>query len=517
MAQKAMLFDSSRCTGCQACAAACGRVRGAALPAADMADAAGAAVADGYQRTADLDGDAVLAVTFHERVVEPHGLVWEIGRKSCVHCAAAPCAEVCPTGALACDGETGFVTVNNGRCVGCHLCALVCPADVLRHGSERGSVVKCDGCLGRVRADMSPFCVEACPFDALLWGEREEVIAQANERAAWLRERGFERACVLGIDEQGGHGVIQVLKYGAAGGAHEALASTGETSWIGAVKMAGPVSVGVLGAAGAGAVAALAIEMGKERRAHEGCKGSPIAVVPGLAPIEGERASSVGTAEVDAGRVPSDCASDDSHFEDEAYLDGDFTDEDAAREAEARRAREAAEREAAERGAAVLPRIVAATPAAAAAATAVESHLYPVAFDDDDLCGSEVAEVDEPGDTGEIPVIGEFDDTGEIPLVDELGDTGEIPIIGDCDEEDNGPSIDELSDTGELYNLADFQRLLAADIVAHHLAKEAAASPEVEGDEGNATDATDAADAADAAEKIDADEAVDTTETPADE
>lgn len=511
MAQKAMLFDSSRCTGCQACAAACGRVRGVALPAAGED---GMTLADSYQRSSDLDGDAVLAVTFHERVVEPHGLVWEIGRKSCVHCAAAPCAEVCPTGALVRDEETGLVSVNEGRCVGCHLCALGCPADVLRHGSERGSVVKCDGCPGRVRADMPPFCVEACPLDALVWGEREDVIAQANERVAQLRERGFEKACVLGIDEQGGHGVIQVLKYGAAGGAHEALASTGETPWIGVSKMAGPVSVGVLGAAGAAAVAALAMETSKERRAREAARGVPVAIIPGLAP----RDDGGWTSTADEGCASCEQAlvdyADDDVVEDDAYLDGDFTDEDAAREAEARKAREAAQREAAEREAAMLPRIVAATPAAAAAATAVERHLYPVAFDDDDLCDNEAAalpEVDELGDTGEIPVIGEFEDTGEIPLIDALSDTGEIPVVRELDEEDNGPSVDEQGDTGELYNLADFQRLLAADIVAHHLAKEAAASSEVEGDEGSATDA------ADAAEKFDADEAVDTTETPADE
>ncbi len=459
MAQKAILFDSSRCTGCQACAAACGKVRRTPLPgvpAADRGPHEGAAVADDYERTADLDGGAVLAVTFRERTVEGHGLVWEVGRKSCVHCASAPCAEVCPTGALARDEETGLVLAHSGRCVSCFLCSLACPVDVPRPGGAGGAVAKCDGCVGRVRGDLPPLCVEACPLDALAWGDREEMIAQANDRMGWLQERGYGRACVLGVSEQGGHGVIQVLKYGVDGGDHAPLASTGSEAWVDGVKMAGPVSVGVLGALGAAAVGALAWETAKEQRARAAAKVAPIGMVGGVA--------EEGSVDGFNGAVATE------GVEDAAYLDGAFTDEDVAREAEVRAAAEAREAEMQAR----MPRIVAATPAAAAAATAAERHLYPVAFDEDDGAdaGDDDAEavlpeVDELGDTGEIPliVVDELSDTGEIPVieVDELGDTGEIPVI------------DEKSDTGELYNLEDFQRLLAADIVAHHLAKEAVA------------------------------------------
>lgn len=514
MAQKAMLFDSSRCTGCQACAAACGAARRASLPDAETVGLEG----DSYQRVADLDGNAVLAVTFSERTVEPHGLVWEIGRKSCVHCTSAPCAEVCPTEALVRDEETGFVLANDGRCVSCHMCALACPADVLRHGSEGGSIVKCDGCVDRVRADAAPVCVQACPMDALVWGEREEIVLRANERAAQLQERGFEKACVLGIDEQGGHGVIQVLKYGVEGGAHELLASTGETPWIEGVKMAGPVSVGVLGVMAVGAVAALAVETRRQQRAHATAKGMPIAVVPGMVPAGDAFLAAAEAGWMEASDVSAAVA--EGRLEDEAYLDGDFTDEDAAREAAARKEREAAEREA-EQMAAAHPRIVAATPAAAAAATAAERHLYPVAFDEASAYGDDEAslpEVDELGDTGEIPIIDELGDTGEIPIVDELGDTGEIPVI------------DELSDTGELYNVEDFRRLLAADIVAHHLAKESASADEesagpeaidalegteeadVVADGGSESDEPDAGAAADADEAADVDEAIETDE-----
>ena len=103
---------------------------------------------------------------------------------------------------------------------------------------------------------------------ALAFDERDAVVSRANERAAALRERGWAAASVLGVSEQGGHHVVQVMKYGVGGSMHEALASTGEVEWLDAVKMAGPVSVGVLGLAAAGAVAGLAVESSRQRAAE---------------------------------------------------------------------------------------------------------------------------------------------------------------------------------------------------------------------------------------------------------
>lgn len=115
----------------------------------------------------------------------------------------------------------------------------------------------------------------ACPLawpparlDALAFDERDAIVSRANERAAALRERGWAAASVLGVSEQGGHRVVQVMKYGVGGSMHEALASTGEVEWLDAVKMAGPVSVGVLGLAAAGAVAGLAVESSRQRAAE---------------------------------------------------------------------------------------------------------------------------------------------------------------------------------------------------------------------------------------------------------
>lgn len=70
MADKAILFDSSRCSACQACVAACkGRFGlGAAVPSEDMAVSA-------FGRAAVLDEEAPLAVARFERTLADGGTV----------------------------------------------------------------------------------------------------------------------------------------------------------------------------------------------------------------------------------------------------------------------------------------------------------------------------------------------------------------------------------------------------------------------------------------------------------
>lgn len=144
MADKAILFDSSRCSACQACVAAC-KGRFGLGPASSSEDMAARA----FGRAAVLDEEAPLAVARFERTLADGGTVWEAARAGCVHCAEAPCAEVCPTGALAVSGETGFVTLDAERCVSCHLCAMVCPADAPAIGESAASCVCATGARPR--------------------------------------------------------------------------------------------------------------------------------------------------------------------------------------------------------------------------------------------------------------------------------------------------------------------------------------------------------------------------------
>lgn len=417
MAVKAILFDSSRCSACQACVAACKGRFGLAPSASDSSSENETARAFG--RAAVLDEEAPLAVARFERTLADGSTVWEAARAGCVHCAQAPCAEVCPTGAVAVNGETGFVALDAARCVSCHLCSMVCPAAAPRHRGERGEVLLCDGCAAEVSEGGVPACVAACPLDALAFDERDAIVSRANERAAALRERGWAAASVLGVSEQGGHRVVQVMKYGVGGSMHEALASTGEVEWLDAVKAAGPASVGVLGLAAAGAVAGLVSESRKQRTAEAEAAAASMATFNPL--LDNESVEGGEGADGDAREVV----------------------EESALQAALRRRNALRTKKGATPGAAAA--------AALAAVPVEEYHWYNAETTDDDE-----AEDVEPRLVSCGRARFGMKDYG---VADGWGED----FAGDADDADEILVVDELSDTGELYDVEEFNRLLAED------------------------------------------------------
>lgn len=458
MGEKAILFDGSRCTACQACVIACKRGRG--LPLAP--EPGNEPVADAYERLADLDGSSPVAIALTEREVAGGSLVWEVARRGCVRCAEAPCGQVCPTGALEIAEDGTLTGPATDRCVSCGLCAMVCPTGAPHSTDGMGPVRICDGCAAEVDAGGAPACVGACPADALFFGEREDVLARANDRAAVLRERGLQDASVLGVSEQGGHGVVQVLKYGVQGHVNEPFATAEELPWIAGAKLAGPVSVAVLAAGAVGAGIALAREANRARRERSEAMR---AVAASGAPVWEQLGDGLVLA-------PDAPGADNA----ESVLDA------ALRRRDALRAR-------------ALVASPAAAAVAAAAAMGEESHLVPVAFDDepipaasgfdaaDDLAGEDA--LGDGGGSGAVADASLADNSSAgIPAIE--GDTGEIPLV----EGDTGeiPCVDDASDTGELYDVEDFRRLLAADIVAHHLAKKASSEEEDGGDRAGGED-----------------------------
>ncbi len=83
----------------------------------------------------------------------------------CRHCDEAPCVTACLSGAMSKDPDTGVVTNDPERCVGCWTCILVCPFGAVRRDeTEKKAVGKCDLC-----PDLEvPACVANCPNEALL-------------------------------------------------------------------------------------------------------------------------------------------------------------------------------------------------------------------------------------------------------------------------------------------------------------------------------------------------------------
>lgn len=85
----------------------------------------------------------------------------------CRHCAEPTCVYACLTGALHRDPESGIVTIDEGKCIGCWTCLLACPYGALRQDSEQSRAFKCDLCPG----EEIPVCVANCPNEALVYIE----------------------------------------------------------------------------------------------------------------------------------------------------------------------------------------------------------------------------------------------------------------------------------------------------------------------------------------------------------
>jgi formate dehydrogenase iron-sulfur subunit len=133
-------------------------------------------------------------------------------RKACMHCLEPACVSACPVGALYKTDE-GPVLYHENRCIGCRYCMLACPFDVPTFQWDRGviegpEIKKCNFCIDRLSAGMQPACVHTCPTEALMFGERDELIAAAEARIAEHPDRYVDH--IYGKDEAGGTSLLYI-------------------------------------------------------------------------------------------------------------------------------------------------------------------------------------------------------------------------------------------------------------------------------------------------------------------
>ncbi|MFO7653309.1 MAG: 4Fe-4S dicluster domain-containing protein [Candidatus Krumholzibacteriia bacterium] len=188
----AILVDVTRCTGCERCADAC--------VTSHQLDPRQAAHDRAVAKDA-LSADRWLAV---QRVADGR-----FARRSCMHCLEPSCVAACLVGGLTRSPE-GPVVYDPTKCIGCRYCMIACPFQVPRYewGETRPFVRKCDMCADRQVHGQPPACVEACPHEALAFGDRDGMLAEAHARIA--RGHGAYRPHVWGEHELGGTSVIYV-------------------------------------------------------------------------------------------------------------------------------------------------------------------------------------------------------------------------------------------------------------------------------------------------------------------
>lgn len=200
MPKWAMVIDLDKCTACQACTIAC-------------------RTENNIPFSSPQEAEKGRAILWMEMITITEGEFPHVKRRiiprPCFHCDNPPCIKVCPVRATY-KSEDGIVGQIYPRCIGCRYCTTACPYTARYFNwyapdwnGEMGSAVnndvsvrpkgvveKCSFCHHRLlkardkaRAEGRPFlpedyvpaCVEACPSNAMFFGDLDDPKSLVSE------------------------------------------------------------------------------------------------------------------------------------------------------------------------------------------------------------------------------------------------------------------------------------------------------------------------------------------------
>jgi len=165
-----MLYDTTKCIGCKACVSAC-------LRANDLEPDRSP---DGlHQAPLDLNGRTKNVIKLFKDDQQISYF-----KMQCMHCIDPACASACMLGSLHKDETTGIVSYDPSYCVGCRYCQMACPFNVAKFEFEKAApkIVKCEMCRHLLAQDKIPACCDVCPREAVIYGKRADLLAEAKRR-----------------------------------------------------------------------------------------------------------------------------------------------------------------------------------------------------------------------------------------------------------------------------------------------------------------------------------------------
>lgn len=130
----------------------------------------------------------------------------------CNHCESPSCVRVCPTKATFKRAD-GIIMMDYHRCIGCRYCIAACPygarsfnfkdprpyiekIDPKYPTRAKGVVEKCNFCDERIGIGLQPACVEACKYNALVFGDLGD--ANSEPRKLLAQNYNIQRKVKLG-------------------------------------------------------------------------------------------------------------------------------------------------------------------------------------------------------------------------------------------------------------------------------------------------------------------------------
>lgn len=211
MAKYGMAIDLHKCAGCGACVIAC-------------------------KNENNVPEDLFWANYIYKTQGTFPNVRYEFIPTLCNHCENAPCVKACPVQAMYKDKD-GLTLNDPDKCIGCKACIIACPYGVIsfnkkvphqfwrndeaaieggtatakevvdRTGEQipyynpdraktyagirpKGIVEKCTLCDHRIKEGKEPYCVNACPTKARIFGDLDELSSNINYL---LHKNGFFR------------------------------------------------------------------------------------------------------------------------------------------------------------------------------------------------------------------------------------------------------------------------------------------------------------------------------------